>query len=111
MKTQSSARFILLLLIGADLALAHRSPSRRCSCLSANQQQVQALATKTGAVADVLTIDGENFFVIDPPRRTWAVNFNPPPDAVPDEDVSEPFENLAIVYYLEQPRKHAPVPG
>jgi hypothetical protein len=31
---------------------------------------------------------------------------------VPDEDVSEPFENLAIVYYLEQPKKkHAPVPG
>jgi hypothetical protein len=117
MKFQLSARLILLLLIGADVAACSSIPEPKMLVASgANKQQVQALAGKTGAVADVLTIDGEeHYFVIGPsPAGTLGgPRMNPAAGrTIPDEEVSEPFENLAIVYYLEQPKKkHASVPG
>jgi hypothetical protein len=115
MKIQLSARVILLLLIGADLAACSSIPEpKMLVASSANKQQVQALAGKTGAVVDVLTINGEeHFFVIGASAdgTLGGQRINPAAGrTIPDEEVSEPFENLAIVYYLEQPKKtHAPV--
>jgi hypothetical protein len=117
MQIQPCARFIVLLLIGAGLAACSSIPEpKMLVASSANKQQVQALAGKTGTVADVLTIDGEeHYFVIGPSQdgTLGGQRINPAAGrTIPDEDVSEPFETLAIVYYLEQPkRKHAPVPG
>jgi hypothetical protein len=117
MKINRSARFILPLLIGIELAACSSIPeSKMLVASSANKQQVQALAGKTGAVADVLTIDGEErYFVIgaSPDGTLGGLRVNPAAGrTIPDEAVSEPFENLAIVYYLEQSKKtHASVPG
>ena len=117
MKIQPSARFILLLLMAVDLAACSSIPEpKMLVASSANQQQVQALAGKAGAVADVLTINGEeHYFVIGPSAdgTLGGQRINPAAGrTIPDEEVTEPFENLAIVYYLEQPKKrHATVPG
>ena len=117
MKIQISVQFVFLLMAGALLAACTSVPEpKMLVATSANDRQVQALAGKTGAVADVLTVNGQEHYFIIGPSAAGTLGGTPIDPALghtlPDDNVIEPIGNIAIVYYLEQPkRKPAPVSG
>jgi hypothetical protein len=83
---------------------------------SAEKEQVQALNKKVGAVADVLTVSGEELFFVIEPKGDGTLGgqrIDPVQGyVVPDQDLSEPFDNIAVLYYIEQPKpKHARTEG
>ncbi|HEY2676050.1 MAG TPA: hypothetical protein VGI65_03715 [Steroidobacteraceae bacterium] len=112
MNIQPSAGPVFLFLAGAMLSACSSIPSpKMLVASSANKLEVQALAAKTGAVADVLTVSGEeHYFVISPSADgiLGGKRIDPALGHTVPEDVAEPFGNLAIVYYLEQPKKKRP---
>jgi len=117
MKIQSLAGFISPLCAGALLGACSSIPEpKMLVASSSNRQEVQALAAKSGAVADVLTINGEEHYIVIEPSADGTLGgqrVNPLAGrTIPGEDVIEPFDNLAIVYYLEQPRRRPkPIAG
>ena len=106
-----------LLLAAASLAACTSIPTPKMLVASdTGKLQVQDLGKKQGAVADILTTTGEeHYFVIGPaPDGTLAGQRVDPRLAhvIPDQTVSDPFDSIAIVYYVEQPKgKHAAVAG
>jgi hypothetical protein len=108
---------LFLLLATASLAACSSLPGpKMVVASSAEKEQVQALNKKVGAVADVLTVSGEeHFFVIEPKADGILGGHRIDPVqgyVVPDQDLSEPFENIAVVYYNVQPKpKHARTEG
>jgi hypothetical protein len=110
MKIQPSTRFLCLLLVGALQAACSSIPEpKMLVATSGNDRQVQALAAKTGAVADVLTVDGQEHYFLIGASADGTLGGTPIDPALghslPEENVMEPFGNIAIVYYLEQPKK------
>jgi hypothetical protein len=107
---------LLLLAIVCLSACSSMPAPKMVVASSVEKEQVQALNKKMGAVADVLTVTGEeHYFVIetaadgtlgghlvDPVQRS----------VLPDQDFRAPFDDIAVVYYVEQPKSaRAKVPG
>lgn len=66
---------------------------------------LQALSLKSGAVADTLTVNGEeHIFLISPSSAQMLAGRAMDPltgEVLPDQTVSEPFDSLALVYYAD----------
>jgi hypothetical protein len=108
---------LLLLLASACLPACSSIPAPRMVVASSTEkQQVQTLSKKQGAVADVLTVTGEeHYFVIGAAADGALGGQSVDPvlaHVVPDQDFSAPFDNIAVVYYVEQPKpRHASIAG
>ena len=108
---------LLLLLASACLPACSSIPGpKMVVASSAEKQQVQTLGKKKGAVADVLTVTGEeHYFVIGAAADGALGGQSVDPvlaHVIPDQDFSAPFDNIAVVYYVEQPKpRHASIAG
>ena len=108
---------LLLLLASACLPACSSIPGpKMVVAASAEKQQVQALGKKKGAVADILTVTGEeHYFVIETAANGAIGGQSVDPvlaQVIPDQDFNVPFDDIAVLYYAEQPKsRHAAIAG
>jgi hypothetical protein len=108
---REATRLVLVLLVIAAAAGCASMPTPRTLVPkdSVSAKQVAALGQASGSIIDVLTVSGEETYLLLRSVTDDALSGEPidPSSAepVPDQSVRLPFNQAALIYYAERPAK------